>query len=336
MKKARILVVSSANIDFVQRMRRVPYSGETVVETDMGYSYVPGGKGANSAIAFARFGADCIFTCRLGRDSNAKRLISIYQREGIDTRYIREDPEVPTGLASILVEENGKNRIIVYPGANMTLSLDDIETGFTCYPDALYLQLEIPDEAILEACRRANQDDIPIFIDAGPARLDFPLEKLGRVEIFSPNENETRVFTGISPVNEDSCLRAAVKLSTRVDAKYIVLKLGERGSFVYDGREYWMIPAERVQAVDTTAAGDVFSAVMTYVYLQNGNIVSAVKYATCAAALSVTRLGASTSIPTLEEVIAYARNKVAAENGEQPEEDRDNAEAVMKEESEEE
>jgi ribokinase len=336
MKKARILVVSSANIDFVQQMRRVPYSGETVVETDMSYSYVPGGKGANSAIAFARFGADCIFTCRLGRDSNAKRLISIYQREGIDTRYIREDPEAPTGLASILVEENGKNRIIVYPGANMTLSLDDIETGFTCYPDALYLQLEIPDEAVLEACRRANQDDIPIFIDAGPARLDFPLEKLGRVEIFSPNENETRVFTGISPVNEDSCLRAAVKLSTRVDAKYIVLKLGERGSFVYDGREYWMIPAEKVQAVDTTAAGDVFSAVMTYVYLQNGNIVSAVKYATCAAALSVTRMGASTSIPTLEEVIAYARNKVAAENGEQPEEDRDNAEAVMKEESEEE
>ncbi len=336
MKKARILVVSSANIDFVQQMRRVPYSGETVVETDMSYSYVPGGKGANSAIAFARFGADCIFTCRLGRDSNAKRLISIYQREGIDTRYIREDPEAPTGLASILVEENGKNRIIVYPGANMTLSLDDIETGFTCYPDALYLQLEIPDEAVLEACRRANQDDIPIFIDAGPARLDFPLEKLGRVEIFSPNENETRVFTGISPVNEDSCLRAAVKLSTRVDAKYIVLKLGERGSFVYDGREYWMIPAEKVQAVDTTAAGDVFSAVMTYVYLQNGNIVSAVKYATCAAALSVTRMGASTSIPTLEEVIAYARNKVAAENGEQPEEDRDNAEAVMKEEAEEE
>ena len=336
MKKARILVVSSANIDFVQQMRRVPYSGETVVETDMSYSYVPGGKGANSAIAFARFGADCIFTCRLGRDSNAKRLISIYQREGIDTRYIREDPEAPTGLASILVEENGKNRIIVYPGANMTLSLDDIETGFTCYPDALYLQLEIPDEAVLEACRRANQDDIPIFIDAGPARLDFPLERLGRVEIFSPNENETRVFTGISPVNEDSCLRAAVKLSTRVDAKYIVLKLGERGSFVYDGREYWMIPAEKVQAVDTTAAGDVFSAVMTYVYLQNGNIVSAVKYATCAAALSVTRMGAPTSIPTLEEVIAYARNKVAAENGEQPEEDRDNAEAVMKEESEEE
>jgi len=316
MKKARILVVSSANIDFVQRMRRVPYSGETVVETGESYSYVPGGKGANSAITFARFGADTVFTCRVGRDSNGRRLKAIYEREGIDTRYIQEDPEVPTGLASILVEENGKNRIIVYPGANMTMSEEDIEAGFTCYPDALYLQLEIPDAAVIEACRRANQDGIPVFIDAGPARMDFPLDKLGRVEVFSPNENETRIFTGISPANEDSCIRAAVKLSTLVDAKYIVLKLGERGSFIYDGAEYWSIPAERVKAVDTTAAGDVFSAVMTYVYLQNGNIVSAVKYATCAAALSVTRPGASTSIPMLEEVVAYARNKVAAENGE--------------------
>ncbi len=333
MKRARILVVSSANIDFVQRMRRVPYSGETVVETDMSYSYVPGGKGANSAITFARFGADTVFTCRVGRDANARRLVSIYQREGIDTRYIQEDPEVPTGLASILVEENGKNRIIVYPGANMTMTEEDIEAGFTCYPDALYLQLEIPDDAVLDACRRAGEADIPVFIDAGPARMDFPLDRLGHVEIFSPNENETRIFTGISPSNEDNCLRAAVKLSTLVDAKYIVLKLGERGSFIYDGSEYWSVPAEKVRAVDTTAAGDVFSAVMTYVYLQNRNIVSAVKYATCAAALSVTRPGASTSIPTLEEVITYARNKVAAENGEAPETEKDNAAAVVEEEN---
>ena len=326
MKRERILVISSANIDFVQRMRRVPYSGETVVETGAGYSYVPGGKGANSAITFARFGADCVFACKVGRDSNARRLTSLYQREGIDTRYILEDPDAPTGLASILVEDNGKNRIIVYPGANMTLGADDIEAGFTCYPDAVYLQFEIPDEAVIEASRRANAEGIPLFIDAGPARLDFPLDKLGPVEIFSPNETETRVFTGTSPSTEESCLRAAIKLSALVNAKYYVLKLGERGAFIYDGRDYTVVPAENVTAVDTTAAGDVFSAVMTYVYLQNRNIVSAVKYATCAAALSVQRPGAYTSIPTREEVVAYAKNKVAAENGGQ-----ENAEAVMSE-----
>jgi len=321
MAKQRILVISSANIDFVQKMRRVPYAGETVAETDMGYSYVPGGKGANSAISFARFGADCVFTCKVGRDANAKRLVQLYKSEGIDTRYILEDPEVPTGLASILVEENGKNRIIVYPGANMTLSADDIEEPFNCYPDALYLQLEIPDEAVIEASKRANESGIPVFIDAGPARLDFPLDRLGKVEIFSPNESETRIFTGIAPNNEENCVRAAIKLSTLVDAKYIVIKLGERGAFIFDGKEYYMVPAENVTAVDTTAAGDVFTAVMTYVYLQNGNIVSAVKYATCAAALSVMKEGASTSIPTRAEVIAYAKKKT----GKSVEADNDDA-----------
>ncbi len=317
MKNQRILVISSANIDFVQRMRRIPYAGETVVENDMGYSYIPGGKGANSAITFARLGADCVFTCKLGRDSNAKRLLSIYRNEGIDVRPI-EDPEVPTGLASILVEENGKNRIIVYPGANMTMTAADIEAPFNCYPDAVYMQLEIPDEAILEAAKRAHESNIPVFIDAGPARLDFPLKELGRVEIFSPNESETRIFTGIAPTNEENCLRAAIRLSTLVDAKYIVIKLGDRGAFIYDvgGKEYFVVPAETVEAVDTTAAGDVFTAAMVYVYLQNGSILSAVKYATCAAAISVTRAGASSSIPTRAEVIAYARNKKAAESGE--------------------
>jgi len=328
MSKQRILVISSANIDFVQRMRRVPYGGETTIENELGYSYVPGGKGANAAIAFARFGADCVFTCRLGRDANAKRLVQLYRSEGIDTRYIREDDELPTGLASILVEDNGKNRIIVYPGANMNLSAEDIEESFTCYPDALFCHLEIPDEAVIEACRRANEADIPVFIDAGPARLDFPLDQLGKVEVFSPNETETRIFTGIAPTSEENSLRAAIKLSSLVDAKYIVIKLGEKGAFIYDvqHREYYTVPSEKVEAVDTTAAGDTFTAVMTYVYMQNRNIVSAVKYAACAAALSVTKAGASASIPTRAEVIAYAKKKVAQEAGE-----ADNADAVVAE-----
>ncbi|MBE6541843.1 MAG: ribokinase [Ruminococcaceae bacterium] len=314
MKNHRILVVSSANIDFVQRMRRLPYSGETVIESDLGYSYVPGGRGSCSAISFARFGADCIFTCKLGNDSNAKRLLAMYQKEGIDTRYTFFDDRLPTGLSSILVEDNGKNRVIAYPGANMSLTREDVENSFTVYPDAVFLQFEIPDEAIFEAADRANEDGIPIFVDACPARLDFPLGRLGKVEIFSANESETRVFTGVAPTSEESCLRAAIKLASLVDAKYIVLKLGQRGSFIFDGREYYIIPAEDVEAVDTTGVGDIFSAVMTYVYLSNKNIVSAVKYATCAAAISVTRKGSASSVPTREEVLAYVKNKLSADN----------------------
>lgn len=309
MGKDRILVVSSANIDFVQRVSRMPYSGETLIENEGGYAYVPGGKGANSAIAFARFGADCVFACRVGNDANGKRLLSMYDREGIDTRYIIKDDTRSTGLASILVEEGGKNRIICYPGANANLCPADIEESFICYPDAVYLQLEIPEEAVLDAAMRANAAGIPVFVDAGPARTDYPLRALGRVEIFSPNESETQVFTGIYPTGEESSLRAAIKLTTMVDARYIVIKQGAKGAFIYDGKEYYVIPAEEVEAVDTTAAGDVFTAVMTYVYLQTGNIISAVKYANVAAGLSVTKEGASSSIPTRSEVMQYVRTK---------------------------
>ncbi len=321
MNKQRFLVISSANIDFVQRMRRLPYAGETIVENYFDYSYLPGGKGANSAIALARFGADCVFACKLGRDANAKRLVQLYQSEGIDTRFIREGPEAPTGLASIMVEAGGKNRIVVYPGANMTMEAEDVEECFTCYPDAVFVHLEIPDEAVVEACQRANEDGVPVFVDAGPARADYPLRHLGRVEIFSPNETETRIFTGISPTTEENCLRAAIKLSSMVDAKYIVIKRGEKGAFIFDGREYFVVPAEDVEAVDTTAAGDTFTAVMAFVYMQNKNILSAVKYATCAAALAVTREGSSSSIPTREEVLAYVKNKRSAEEAPSAEEE---------------
>lgn len=325
MNNPRILVISSANVDFVQKMRRIPYSGETVVENETGYSYVPGGKGANSVITFRRFGADCVFSCKLGKDANASRLLRIYQNEGINTSYVLRDPDAPTGLASILVEENGKNRIIVYPGANMRMTADDVENAFICYPDALFMHLEIPDEAVIAGTHMAAEKGIPVFIDAGPARSDFPLRELGPVEIFSPNENETRIFTGITPINENSCFSAAVRLSKLVDAKYIVLKLGDRGAYIYGNGGHLLVPAENVEAADTTAAGDVFSAVMTYVYLQTDNIVAAVKYACCAAAISVTREGAYTSIPTKEETLEYVRSKKLAEQGGAETDDEDEA-----------
>ncbi len=312
--KKRVLVISSANIDFVQKVDRLPYSGETVVEYNGGYSYVPGGKGANSAITFSRFGADCIFVCRVGADTNGARLRKLYEKEGIDTRFIIEDREHPTGLASIIVEKGGKNRIMVFPGANVHLTGDDLEDAFTTYPDAIYLQLEVADEAVLEACRLATERGIPVFVDAAPARLDYPLSGMGTVEIFSPNENECRVFTGITPTNEESALRAAIRLRNMIKAKYIVIKMGSKGAFMFDGKEYFVYPAEDVTAVDTTAAGDIFTAVMTYSYIQNGNIHSAIRMANVAAGISVTRDGALNSIPTLAEVLDYRRAKEEKKN----------------------
>lgn len=303
--KKRILVVSSANLDFVQRMRRVPDAGETVIES-ASYGYVSGGKGANSAVTFARMGDDCVFCTRLGLDGNGNRLLSVYEKEGIDTRFIARDKSTATGLASILVEEDGTNRIIVYPGANENLSASDVEEAFTCYPDAVYLQFEIPDEPILAAAQFAREKNIPLFLDAGPARADFPLESLGRVEIFSPNETEICLFTGIEPRDGEGCLRAAIKLSTMVDTKYIVIKTGSRGAYIYDGKYYHIVPAVSVSVADTTAAGDVFTAALTHFYMEGMDIERAAHMANCAAAISVSRPGAYSSIPTLKEVLAFA------------------------------
>ena len=307
--KKRILVVSSANMDMVQNVSRVPFSGETILEHGGTYSYVPGGKGANSAITMARLGADCVFMCKVGDDQNGKRLTSLYKSEHIDTRYMIVDKESPTGLASILVESNGANRIIVFPGANGTMSKKDVEGAFNCYPDAVYLQFEIPDEAVIEACRIAHRKDIPIFIDAAPAREDFPLEAVAPVEMFSLNETETMIFTGIDPTSDANCLRAAIKLRNRTGAKYVVLKLGERGAFLFDGEEFYNYPAEKVNVVDTTAAGDVFTAALTCYYVENGNIGAAIRFGNAAAALSVSRAGASSSIPTLAELNEYKKEK---------------------------
>ena len=304
--KSRVLVVSSANMDFVQRMAKIPEAGQTIV-TDSMYSYIPGGKGANSAVTFARLGADTVFCARVGRDQNGAALRRIYEKEGIDTRFLVEDPESATGLASIIVEEDGMNRIVVYPGANNNVNENEIEEAFTTYPDAVYMQFEIPFEAVEIAANYAFEQNIPLFVDAGPVSEAVELEKLHKVEILSPNETECEALTGIYPDSIENCLKACIRLCSMVEIKYVVLKLGRRGAFVYDGKYYHIVQSYRVDALDTTAAGDIFTAALTYAYLKKGDILEATRFANLAAALSVTREGAYSSIPTLAEVKEFSK-----------------------------
>lgn len=304
--KSRVLVVSSANMDFVQNVAKIPEAGQTIV-TDLTYNYIPGGKGANSAVTFARLGADTVFCARVGRDQNGATLRRIYEKEGIDTRFLIEDPELATGLASIIVEEDGANRIVVYPGANVNVSENEIEEAFTTYPDAVYMQFEIPFEAVSIAADYAFENKIPLFVDAGPVSDAVSLEKLKKVEILSPNETECEALTGIYPDSIENCLKACIRLCSMVEIKYVVLKLGRRGAFVYDGKYYHIVQGYRVDALDTTAAGDIFTASLTYAYLKKGDILEATRFANLAAALSVTKEGAYSSIPTLAEVKEFSK-----------------------------
>ena len=293
----RILTVSSANMDFVMSVSKIPQGGETQLESGT-YQFVPGGKGANSAVAVRRLGGDSVFCCRLGKDANGSIMHNIYKKEGLDTRFIVVDPDAVTGLGAIMVEPNGQNRIILFPGANVRLTKDDIDASFISRPDALLMQLEIPVDAVMHAAWTAHGKNIPIILDAGPANADFPLEELPPLEIFSPNETETEIFTGINPTNPDNCLRAAMELQKKVVAKYYVIKLGGRGCYIYDGKYYHCLPAYGVNAVDTTAAGDAFTAALTLEYLRSGDIVRAGRYANVVGALAVSKKGALPSLPT--------------------------------------
>lgn len=303
----KVLTISSANMDLVLTTEKVPLGGETFISNE-GYCYVPGGKGANSALAFARLGGDSVFCTSVGNDQNGESLVSLYERSGINTEHIERNTTAPTGLAAIILEkECAQNRIIVYPGANMLISKPQIDAAIESCPDAIFMQFEIATEAIVYAAKKAAEKNIPIFFDAGPANPNFPYEKLPNLTLFSPNETECEILTGVAPVDEESYMKAVRVLLSMMDAEYIVLKLGGHGCYVYKNGEEkgTLCPAYSIEKVDTTAAGDAFTAGLTLEYLACGDMVRAAKYANAVGAITVSRMGASSSIPERHEVEAF-------------------------------
>lgn len=301
----KILVIGSANMDLALNVYRVPKAGETLTDNG-GVAYTPGGKGANSAVAFARLGADVSLCAKLGADVHGQQLYNYYKTQGVDTSLIKVDRNLPTGFAAVIKEADGQNRIIYYPGANAHISSEQMIEAFDkIRPDALFISFEISFESALTAARIAEARGVPIFVDAAPANKNYDLESLPYMEVFSPNETETLEYTGIMPAGQDSSLRAALTLWRKVRCRYLVIKQGARGSTIYDGRRFEMIPPWRVECVDTTAAGDTYTAALTVAYLNSGDIVSAAKYASAAAAITVSREGATTSVPTAEEVTNF-------------------------------
>lgn len=302
MKKPRILIPGSSNMDFVCSCDRVPKAGETVM-SDGDYFTAPGGKGANGAVAAARLGADVVLCSRVGNDAYGKQLVEAYKKEGIDCRFVFTDNEEKTGLAHIFREADGQNRITVYSGANKRFSVGDVEEAFTSYPDALLLQFEADPEAGYFAVSRAKKQKIPTFLDLAPVRDDLDFSKIEQCEVVSPNETEAEYFTGIVPGSSENCLRACIRLYSMIKTKYVVIKLGGRGCFIYDGIHQELIPSLDVRAVDTTGAGDSFTAALTVRYLQNGgDIIDAARFANCVGAYSVTKSGAFASFPTTKEL----------------------------------
>ena len=193
-KKPDILVVGSINMDLLLRTPRVPMAGESFVGCD--YGYIPGGKGANQAVAAALLGANVDFVGKVGSDAHGPKLKGLLEKNGVSARYLSVDESSQTGLAVVMLEDNGQNRIVVFPGANMQVRKEDVRRAFEKDYDAVIVQFEVSAEIVAETCRLAKEKGIPVVVDAGPAQ-DFPLEQIKGIDILSPNETETFAMCGI-------------------------------------------------------------------------------------------------------------------------------------------
>lgn len=305
-RKPSILLVGSINMDLVVKSEYVPNGGETILGES--YDYIPGGKGANQGVAAARLGGEVTFVGKVGQDANGKQLKSNLKREGINTDFVMEDSESRTGLAVIMVEETGQNRIIVISGANMSITKENVQKAFEKSYDAVIVQFEIPRDIVIETCRLAKEKNIPVILDAGPAQ-NFPIELLQGLEIISPNETEAFALTGIEVNSAESAEEASKILRDKCNAKIVVLKMGDRGSYLYYKDKGEFFPSYKVKAVDTTAAGDAFTAALAIKYIAEEDIREAVKYANVVGALAVTKMGAQPSLPTVEEVDGFIRGR---------------------------
>lgn len=300
-EKPRILVIGSINMDVVLKAEKFPAPGETVLGTDL--SLIPGGKGANQAVALSRLGASSSLLGRVGADPWGKELAGKLSENGVDTENVAAVDSLPTGNATIIVDQEGENRIVLIAGANDALLPEDVDLALAGKAawDAILLQLEIPLETVCHAISAGAARGIPVILDAGPP-VKLSLEKLRGVTVLSPNESETEALTGIRPDGLESASRAAALLEKSTGAREVVLKLGDRGALCRNNGQWEILEAHRVDVVDTTAAGDSFTAALAIEYTRGTGIKKAARRAMAAGALAVTRLGAQPSIPTAEEV----------------------------------
>ena len=308
MKKPRILVIGSIFMDLIfHGIPRLAEYGESL--SGESYSYVPGGKGANQAAAAARMGADTPLAGCLGCDDNGELLLNNLKAFHINTNHILKAPESQTGLALMLVD-SASGRYVSYNvmGGNNLITPGQVEDALNdCHYDMILIQLEMPLETVYRTCEMAAERRIPVFLDAGPA-MSIPLSRLSGIFIISPNESETKALTGITVDSNENIRRAAEMLYQRVHPSYVLLKLGERGAFCYDGTDSDFVPAfNDITAVDSTAAGDTFGGAFAAAYCSGSSIHDSVLFANAAAAICVSRRGGQPAIPSYEEVTAFLK-----------------------------
>ncbi|MGD1073837.1 MAG: ribokinase [Bryobacteraceae bacterium] len=303
--KPAVVVVGSLNMDFLVKTSHLPAAGETVL--GYGFRMVPGGKGANQAVAAGKLGAASVtvrMVGRVGLDLFADHLKASLSSAGVDVSAVHASRTQPTGVALIAVDEKGQNQIVVASGANMDMPASDVEGMRRVFKGARIglFQLETPLDTVAAALKIAREEGLRTILDPAPAQPLAP-EMLRDIDILTPNEAEAFMLLGRRPERvtlEDAPLLAAEV--AKLGSHMVVLKLGDNGCFFVGGGERCHVPAFAVEAVDSTAAGDTFNAALAIALAEGAPIPHALRFANAAAAISVTRLGAQASAPTRSEV----------------------------------
>lgn len=298
---SKILVVGSSNTDMVIKTTKFPAPGETLLGGD--FFMNAGGKGANQAVAAARLGGEVIFICKTGDDIFGKRAIELFRKEGIDTSYTILDKNLPSGVALITVDNNAENSIVVAPGANANLLPEDIKKSRNIVGDCNYIlmQLEIPLSTVDYVTEIALGKNRKVILNPAPAQL-LPERLIKKLFVITPNESEAEILTGVKVDTIESAKIAAKKLN-EMGAKNVIITMGAKGALILSNGKFDFIPARTVKAVDTTAAGDVFNGALTVALSEGRNMFDAVNFASGAAAVSVTRVGAQSSAPYRDELV---------------------------------
>jgi ribokinase len=302
--KPRVVVVGSANTDMVARAARLPRPGETLLGGE--FVMAAGGKGANQAVAAARLGAEVTLVARIGSDMFGDACEEGFRKEGIDTQYVLRDEKAHSGVALILVGQEGENQIVVAPGSNMRLTPGDVERALPAFEGAqvVVAQLEIPMEAVERAGELAKECGAAFILNPAPAA---PIsDKLaGHIDILIPNESELEILGGKGAHSMKEAVEGAHILLDRGIGR-VVVTLGASGALLVSSVDSRHVPGYEVAAVDSTAAGDCFIGALAKAVADGVDIVEAVRYANRAASISVTRVGAQPSLPYAAEVEEYS------------------------------
>jgi ribokinase len=306
----KIVVIGSSNIDFIMKMQRLPALGETV--TDAVFMQTYGGKGANQAVGAARAGGDVYFVNCVGGDDTSRRMVEHFREEGIHTDFVFQEKDIASGAALVMIGEQGANYLSVAPGANYRLTPAHIDGVDHLIKEAsiVVLQYEILPETLRHALDICDRHKTRVLWNCAPAR-EFDRSYLGKVRILVVNETEAEMLSGIAVAGSESVERAAAEL-LRLGCETVIITLGTRGScLAAAGMREW-VPAYRVAAVDTTAAGDVYCGCLAVALAEGKTLGESARFASAAAAISVTRLGAQPSAPSRDEIDRF-RNRETIE-----------------------